>query len=299
MLDANGPRPRGAYDILMPDARGYGRLGPIGDGFTVQRLAADVAGLLDPLGVRGTLLLGHSMGAVTAATLAAERPDLVRAMVLEDPPLDPPPVEPAVRRHGMRADLDVWRTLPLGDRHRVGAERQPGWHRLETDPWSDAKACVDPKVLDHLDAFERFAWRELFGRLTVPGLLVTGDPQLGALVRPERPGRPLGSGRRDAAPGRGGRALHPPRPLGRGHAFDPRVSGRQRDGLSGSFETPRLTVRTKTTARPSWRAGPSMLAIDQAITRPILTPRRTCTRPTRRDKCRNRPRCGGTVPAAA
>ena len=119
---------------------------------------------------------------------------------------------------------------------------------------------MDPKVLDRPDAFERFAWRELFGRLTVPGLLVTGDPRLGALVRPETAGE---------APG-----LWPQGALlrveGAGHcirrdrwdAVMPSirvVSGRQRDGLSGSFETLRLTVRTKTTARPSWRAGPSML----------------------------------------
>jgi pimeloyl-ACP methyl ester carboxylesterase len=33
------------------------------------------------------IVVGHSLGGVTAAALAQQRPDLVRAMVLEDPPL--------------------------------------------------------------------------------------------------------------------------------------------------------------------------------------------------------------------
>jgi pimeloyl-ACP methyl ester carboxylesterase len=166
----------------MPDARGHGRSSRIGGRFTVDRLAADAAGLLDALGVRGALVLGHSMGAVTAAALAADRPDLVRAVILEDPPLDPPPVDDLVRRHGFLDDLASWQAVPDDERHRIAAERQPAWHRLETDPWADAKLRVDPDLAGHLDAFRRFPWREALDRLTVPGLLLTGDPRLGALV---------------------------------------------------------------------------------------------------------------------
>lgn len=173
------------FDLVVPDARGHGRSSAIGpDGFSVPRLAADVAGLLDRLGLRDALVFGHSMGAITAAALAAERPDLVRAVVLEDPPLDVPHVSASARREETRADLASWRALAPGERHVRAAVAHPEWARIETDPWADSKADVDPMIVDHLDLFDGYDWRGVFDRLTVPGLLVTGDPAIGAIATP-------------------------------------------------------------------------------------------------------------------
>lgn len=66
------------------DKRGHGLStcpeGPWGMG----DLVADVAGLLDHLGVKDCLFVGLSIGGMTAQGLAAERPDLVRAMVISN-----------------------------------------------------------------------------------------------------------------------------------------------------------------------------------------------------------------------
>jgi len=171
------------FDLLMPDARGHGNSSRIGDdGFTVSRLASDVVGVLDALGMRDAVLFGHSMGAITAAAVAADRPDLVRVLVLEDPPLDIPSVADDVRRAGMLAEVAPWGGLDARARHALARVVHPEWDPVETDAWADAKAALDPAVLDHVDLFDAYDWRGVLDRLERPGLLVTGDVALGAIV---------------------------------------------------------------------------------------------------------------------
>src|SRR5689334_11621176 len=76
----------GSYDTIMTDARGHGHSGASAD-FSIALLADDAAAVIRALGLEKPYVWGHSMGAITAATLAAAYPGLVRAVVLEDPPL--------------------------------------------------------------------------------------------------------------------------------------------------------------------------------------------------------------------
>jgi 3-oxoadipate enol-lactonase len=67
---------------LRYDMRGHGLSdAPEGD-YWMGDLVADAAGLLDHLGLSGVTFVGLSIGGAVAQGLAAERPDLVRAMVL-------------------------------------------------------------------------------------------------------------------------------------------------------------------------------------------------------------------------
>ena len=54
-------------------------------GFSPALLAEDAAALIRALDLDRPILLGHSLGAGTAATVAATHPDLVRDLLLEDP----------------------------------------------------------------------------------------------------------------------------------------------------------------------------------------------------------------------
>lgn len=71
--------------VLALDARGHGRSGARGP-WTVERMAADAAGVLDATGP--AVVVGHSMGGLHGLALAAARPDLVRALVVEDMGVD-------------------------------------------------------------------------------------------------------------------------------------------------------------------------------------------------------------------
>jgi pimeloyl-ACP methyl ester carboxylesterase len=174
------------FDVLMPDARGHGLSRSAGTDVSVGRLAADAAGILDGLGLRHVLVFGHSMGAITAVGLAATRPDLVAGLVLEDPPIGPlHDFSPEFIR-GWQADLTTWPKLSPQERRLRCAAENPTWHPLETDPLAEAKANVDPGVLELIgDPLRAFDWQDAFRRFGCPGLLVTGDKSLGAIIGPD------------------------------------------------------------------------------------------------------------------
>ena len=77
------------YDVIMPDMRGHGLSSRVQLGETVD-MAADVAELIRTLKLERPIVCGHSMGAGVTFQLGARFPELVRALVLEDPYLYSP-----------------------------------------------------------------------------------------------------------------------------------------------------------------------------------------------------------------
>jgi len=85
------------YHAVAPDQRGYGQTdGPErDDAYTMLHLVGDVVGLLDALGERQAVVVGHDWGAPVAWNAALMRPDRVRAVVgMSVPPRDRPPLRP-------------------------------------------------------------------------------------------------------------------------------------------------------------------------------------------------------------
>jgi N-formylmaleamate deformylase len=72
------------FDVIMLDARGHGRSERVGEKFSFDFLVEDVADFIIKLGLNKPAVLGHSMGGVTAAMLAAKHPDLVGCLLIED-----------------------------------------------------------------------------------------------------------------------------------------------------------------------------------------------------------------------
>src|SRR5579862_9433732 len=73
------------YDVVMPDARGHGHSGAPPDGYRYEDHASDVVGLIQGLGLGAPVLLGHSMGGMTAAVVGSQMATAIRAIVLVDP----------------------------------------------------------------------------------------------------------------------------------------------------------------------------------------------------------------------
>jgi pimeloyl-ACP methyl ester carboxylesterase len=72
----------GDFHAVLMDFRGHG-LSDAPDGpFTLADLAGDAAALLDEIGRRGVVLVGHSLGGMVAQKLAEDRPELAGALVL-------------------------------------------------------------------------------------------------------------------------------------------------------------------------------------------------------------------------
>ena len=73
------------YDIIMPDARGHGCSSASDHGYCYENLAADVIGLIEGLKLSAPVLLGHSMGGMTAAVVASQYRKQLQGIILADP----------------------------------------------------------------------------------------------------------------------------------------------------------------------------------------------------------------------
>lgn len=122
------------------------------------------------------VVVGHSMGGGTAGALAARRPDLVRAAVLEEPAWRDPQyrvVSDEIIAERL-ADCRGYRQDYAAALERGRAEN-PGWPEVEYEPWARAKTLVDLDFLALGVASFTHAWERLVEALEVPTLALTGD----------------------------------------------------------------------------------------------------------------------------
>jgi N-formylmaleamate deformylase len=179
------------YDVILPDARGHGLSDAPENGYSSSDHAADLAGFIEALGLKRPAVGGHSMGAGAVLRLIADHPDLVRCAILEDPGFrtgqastsKPSGESP---RDAIRRNVELAKKDGLEATISRGRAESPTWAEEEFEPWADAKMHVSEQFLATFGrAMAALEWRELLPRVTCPVLLVTSDPERGAIVTPE------------------------------------------------------------------------------------------------------------------
>ena len=179
------------YDVIMPDARGHGLSDAPQSGYASSDRAADLAGLIDALGLQRPAVGGHSMGGATTLRLVADYPELISCAILEDPPFrsgepNPPASGQADPRAAMRRVVLGAHSDGLEATIAHGRAASPTWAEEEFEPWAEAKRRVSLNFLDDLTGRgSAQEWRELLPRVRCPVLLVTSDPELGGIVTPD------------------------------------------------------------------------------------------------------------------
>jgi pimeloyl-ACP methyl ester carboxylesterase len=74
---------QGRARIVAPDQGGHGYSDHRG-GFSRDEFVRDAAVFVREMGLEPVVVLGHSLGGITAYQLAARHPGLVRALIIED-----------------------------------------------------------------------------------------------------------------------------------------------------------------------------------------------------------------------
>ena len=80
------------FDIILPDLRGFGQSDVVESQYKIVDMAADIAGLLDHLGIEKAAIVGHSMGGYVSLAFASAYPGrvlglgLVASQALADSP---------------------------------------------------------------------------------------------------------------------------------------------------------------------------------------------------------------------
>ena len=120
------------YELVLYDARGHGRSEQPPGGYTYDQLAEDLAGVITALNLAQPIVIGHSMGAATAALMAARHPGLARALILEDPPAGR-----GITTEQLQAVFDDWRTDLLATKALGPAEKLAKARATRPD-WAEA-----------------------------------------------------------------------------------------------------------------------------------------------------------------
>lgn len=187
------------WTVVALDQRGHGA-SPRGDRYLVTDYIADAVSFVREETAGSVVLFGHSLGAMVAAAVAAELPDRVRGIILEDPPF---------HTMGNRIPGTAWQAQFLGmrDAARKGGSTEEmaetlaeirlpsaggGFKRLgelrdrASLAWSaQCLAQLDPEVLTPviegrwLDGYE---FPPAHNRISCPALLLQADPGAGGAL---------------------------------------------------------------------------------------------------------------------
>ena len=175
------------YQVYLPDNRGHGYSDATELGYGPADRVSDLEGFIHELNLNKPCIVGHSLGADTAARLAAEYPDLTTCLVL----IDPPWIESNEANKQLTEQLEKNRqeaqkrlTLPLKNIIQLGHIEHPSWTEEEIHTWALGKKLVNPHALHSIDFLDT-DWQFPVSLLNAPTLLMTGDLSLGGLVSPE------------------------------------------------------------------------------------------------------------------
>jgi N-formylmaleamate deformylase len=164
----------GAYDVVMPDARGHGDSSAPPKGYRYEDHARDVIGLIRRLGLAAPVLVGHSMGGMTAAVVASQGEAALGGVILADPTF----LEPQRQREvyaseaveEQRRFLRLEREEALAQARARHAQRRPEIVEL----------VIEARMKTRMRAFEVLTppnpeYRRLVRDIHAPMLLVIGD----------------------------------------------------------------------------------------------------------------------------
>lgn len=177
-----------SYEVIAIDHRGHGASSHPATGYLVDDYAGDLTALIDALGLERPLVMGHSLGGMTALEWARRHPDRAAAIVLEDAPMwrGGPGVEEL---------FDGWiatSQMPVEDVRAHYAAENPAWSAADIARRAEAITSVAPGVFTEMKA-DMLAQGGIsvvptYPDIRSPVLLVYGDVEAGGMV-PEHDAR--------------------------------------------------------------------------------------------------------------
>lgn len=188
------PRLATRYRVVAYDARGHGKSARATD-YSLRAFADDALRVLREVAKAPAVLIGHSLGALSALIAAADEPELIRGLVLEDPALGYAKAWEASRYSALRdaiatadptglAKATAKQPLPSpGPRGERTYGELRGFYAAERVV--SYFAGVDPAFIDSrtsADDASAKAIAESIDNVSAPVLVLAGEPRLGGAV---------------------------------------------------------------------------------------------------------------------
>lgn len=173
------------YDLVMYDAIGHGQSSRITADMPLD-MVEDMHNVIGELELKCPAIIGHSMGAATAAGYAALHPDHVSAILLEDIPWFNKVEEPSKKTKNEKPK-DIIGDLQKGTlREAVAFSKvyNPRFQDTVHELWAASKMKFD-LTFQKRKWPQMPPWQEIAARISCPVLLLTGDVEKGAIVSSE------------------------------------------------------------------------------------------------------------------
>jgi pimeloyl-ACP methyl ester carboxylesterase len=189
------PELAATHRVLRLDFRGHGDSARKPDTYSFANCVADAIAALEAVAGGPSVLVGHSLGGGTAAAIAQQRPDLVKAVLLEDPAIMSAPALEGASDGEPNALMAVFgmmrQTIPMLQESGMTAEAVAGM--LNESPGMDGKPFkesmhpdaihamatgmlrLDASVLDPVLSGTFEAVYNPHATIPVPGIVLAGD----------------------------------------------------------------------------------------------------------------------------
>ncbi len=182
------------WHVFAPDLRGHGKSGrPTDEQYHIVDYARDVAAFLKQQVNESVILIGHSLGAMTALATTSQVPDCIRALILLDPPLFlrdlPLSTKPEIvqwlsflydmtsKAKSVEEIMAIAR--PFTPPERPESELRQNAERIFATAPGTLKTMVDNR------AFTGFDTEAALASIKCPMLLLSGEWDKGAVMRDE------------------------------------------------------------------------------------------------------------------
>lgn len=169
------------FHVYAMDFRGHGKSQKKAARYALEDHLEDTQSFIQGVTKEPTVLIGHSLGAMVGCMLAAAQPQLVKALILIDPPLN----------------LSYLRQLTMSFKDHINMLIQG----LRLSNWGvpidhfipeQVRHC-DPDMLSEMihqfdETFKHYKIDELFKQIICPTLLLYGSANLGSLTTTQEVG---------------------------------------------------------------------------------------------------------------
>lgn len=170
------------YEVIVHDHRGAGQSDPSPCAFTMDRIAGDVIGLMNALGVERAHVIGHSAGGAVAQVLAIDHPERLASVVIA---AGWPKADAYFRRlFGLRREILARlgpasyvqaNTLLLYPSHYIARHNEKLRH---VEAQSLATFASPETVMNRIDAILAFDRTADLGGIRTPALIVAAQDDI-------------------------------------------------------------------------------------------------------------------------
>ena len=178
------------WHIYAPDLRGHGKSGKAKSGYLYDNFFPDITAFIEQQVGRPVVLAGFSLGASIALGIAAHRPELVRALILLEPPLF------SFRDTGLQSFAEPYEWYTWLNQTLTSArsfeevvarckERAPDSDEASLLNFAQRVHNLDPQTITtmiHNQTFKGYKPEQLLPQLVCPTLLVYGERKLDSVI---------------------------------------------------------------------------------------------------------------------